>query len=182
MYHMGCPVLYGDKWIGNKWIRWNSQMDTFKCFLPKTENYLSNEQVLKTDRWWRNLHLNGYGTYKSEFPTIETLVGFGDSSGVGFEKVDGLFLIFKVAREIWIAKLDFHLYPQKPPKPKIELSWEVVLKTSTVWLYLYLPLDLGFFLILRFRNLQFRPRLMVILMIFWTPSIYGQVSWNFRGR
>ena len=48
---MGCPVLYGDKWIGNKWIRWNAQMDTFKCFLPKTANYPSNEEVAKSERW-----------------------------------------------------------------------------------------------------------------------------------
>ena len=38
-------------------------------------------------------------------------VGFGDCSGVGFEKVDGLFLIFNVARDIFIEKLDFHVYP-----------------------------------------------------------------------
>ena len=44
------------------------------------------------------------------------LVGFGDCSGVGFEKVDGFFFIFNVARDIWIAKLDFHVYPPQPPK------------------------------------------------------------------
>ena len=51
-----------------------------------------------------------------ELPTNETLVGFGDCSGVGFEKVNGLLLIFKVARHIWIVKLDFHMYPQQPSK------------------------------------------------------------------
>ena len=53
---------------------------------------------------------------QSEFPTNETLVGFGDSSGVGFEKVDGLYLFFNVAMDIWISKLDFHMYPQQPHK------------------------------------------------------------------
>ena len=47
MHHLGCPVLYGDKWILNKWIRWKSQMFTFKCFLPKGENFASNEHVVK---------------------------------------------------------------------------------------------------------------------------------------
>ena len=56
------------------------------------------------------------GGTQSEFPTNETLVGFGDSSGVGFEKVEGFFLIFYVAMDIWISKLDFHMYPQQPPK------------------------------------------------------------------
>ena len=35
---------------------------------------------------------------------------------MGSEKVDGFFLIFNVAMDIWIAKLDFHVYPQQPPK------------------------------------------------------------------
>ena len=39
MHHLGCPVLYGDKWIGTKWIRWAAQMDRFKCLLPKGLNY-----------------------------------------------------------------------------------------------------------------------------------------------
>ena len=52
MHHMGCPVLYGNKWIGNKWIRWEAQMDTFKCFLPKGENYSPNSQVIMRDKRW----------------------------------------------------------------------------------------------------------------------------------
>ena len=35
---------------------------------------------------------------------------------MGSEKVDGFFLIFNVAMDIWIAKLDFHVYPQQPLK------------------------------------------------------------------
>jgi prolyl 4-hydroxylase len=27
MTHMGCPVLYGNKWIVNKWINANEQMN-----------------------------------------------------------------------------------------------------------------------------------------------------------
>ena len=50
MYHIGCPVLYGDKWILNKWIRWSAQMDTFKCFEPKTSNYPSNLEMVKRYR------------------------------------------------------------------------------------------------------------------------------------
>ena len=26
MQHLGCPVLYGDKWIGNKWVRQREQV------------------------------------------------------------------------------------------------------------------------------------------------------------
>ena len=28
----GCPVVFGNKWIANKWIRWHGQMDQTKCF------------------------------------------------------------------------------------------------------------------------------------------------------
>ena len=27
MYHLGCPVVYGNKWIANKWINANEQMN-----------------------------------------------------------------------------------------------------------------------------------------------------------
>ena len=46
MNHLGCPVMYGDKWIINKWIRWEAQMDNFKCFLPRGVNFPSNKDVL----------------------------------------------------------------------------------------------------------------------------------------
>ena len=70
-----------------------------------------NFSMLKGDKT-----LDFQGGSQSEFPTNETLVGFGDSSGVGFEKVDGFFLIYNVAVDIWISKLDFHMYSQQPPK------------------------------------------------------------------
>ena len=54
-----------------------------------------------------------------EVPINETIVWFDDCSGAGFEKVDGLCLNLKVARDIWIAKLDFQLYPQQPPQTLI---------------------------------------------------------------
>ena len=29
--HMGCPVLRGNKWIANKWIKLNAQFRHYKC-------------------------------------------------------------------------------------------------------------------------------------------------------
>ena len=29
--HLGCPVLLGNKWIANKWIRWQSNYNNFPC-------------------------------------------------------------------------------------------------------------------------------------------------------
>ena len=46
MNHLGCPVMYGDKWILNKWIRWEAQMSTYKCFLPRGQNFPSNKEVV----------------------------------------------------------------------------------------------------------------------------------------
>ena len=36
--HMGCPVIYGDKWIANKWIRFNGQ---FKSYISSTKEHYS---------------------------------------------------------------------------------------------------------------------------------------------
>lgn len=33
MIHMGCPVVYGNKWIANKWVNWREQMNRFPCHL-----------------------------------------------------------------------------------------------------------------------------------------------------
>ena len=30
-HHMGCPVVRGNKWIANKWVKWPDQMWTFPC-------------------------------------------------------------------------------------------------------------------------------------------------------
>ena len=42
MHHLGCPVLYGDKWIGNKWIRWHEQVPPFmiKGSAQKRQHFL----------------------------------------------------------------------------------------------------------------------------------------------
>ncbi len=29
--HLGCPVLVGNKWIANKWVKWISQYEEFPC-------------------------------------------------------------------------------------------------------------------------------------------------------
>ena len=33
--HMGCPVLYGNKWIANKWIKWLANYESYPCQLHK---------------------------------------------------------------------------------------------------------------------------------------------------
>ena len=30
-HHAGCPVLHGNKWIANKWVKWPSQMWRYPC-------------------------------------------------------------------------------------------------------------------------------------------------------
>jgi len=39
MIHLGCPVLYGNKWIANKWVRWTEQMNRFPCNSEKSLNH-----------------------------------------------------------------------------------------------------------------------------------------------
>ena len=33
--HMSCPVLYGNKWIANKWIKWLANFKNFPCQIDK---------------------------------------------------------------------------------------------------------------------------------------------------
>ena len=40
--HFGCPVLYGNKWIANKWIKWLSNFDSYPCHINK-HHYSINE-------------------------------------------------------------------------------------------------------------------------------------------
>ena len=42
VYHLGCPVLYGNKWIANKWIKWMANHKKFPCLLYR--NHYSNLQ------------------------------------------------------------------------------------------------------------------------------------------
>ena len=35
MKHLGCPVVHGDKWITNKWIKWHHHMFKFPCYPNK---------------------------------------------------------------------------------------------------------------------------------------------------
>ena len=32
MMHLGCPVVAGNKWIVNKWIKWHPHMDSYPCY------------------------------------------------------------------------------------------------------------------------------------------------------
>jgi hypothetical protein len=32
-FHLGCPVLYGNKWIANKWVKWSDQMWNYPCLV-----------------------------------------------------------------------------------------------------------------------------------------------------
>ena len=38
IFHMGCPVLYGNKWIANKWIKILAQFKNYPCWKNKN-NY-----------------------------------------------------------------------------------------------------------------------------------------------
>ena len=37
--HAACPVLLGQKWIGNKWVGFNAQWDGRKCGLDPMERF-----------------------------------------------------------------------------------------------------------------------------------------------
>ena len=37
--HHGCPVVYGNKWTANKWVKWMANYKKFPCSI--TEKYYS---------------------------------------------------------------------------------------------------------------------------------------------
>ena len=40
--HSSCPVLYGNKWIANKWIKWIANFKTFPCYSNKKDYSLNH--------------------------------------------------------------------------------------------------------------------------------------------
>ena len=43
--HLGCPVLYGNKWIANKWIKWLSNFNTYPCLI-RNDHYSINKKCM----------------------------------------------------------------------------------------------------------------------------------------
>ena len=45
--HLGCPVVYGNKWIMNKWLKLNAQFQKHPCSLMSNSNFqlLNKEYV-----------------------------------------------------------------------------------------------------------------------------------------
>ena len=41
IFHLGCPVLYGNKWIANKWVKLLSQFQNYPCFVNKKKKYFA---------------------------------------------------------------------------------------------------------------------------------------------
>ena len=39
VFHMGCPVLRGNKWIANKWVLWSNQMSRYPCNKERGRHY-----------------------------------------------------------------------------------------------------------------------------------------------
>ena len=35
MIHTGCPVLYGNKWIANKWVKWLTNFNKYPCHITQ---------------------------------------------------------------------------------------------------------------------------------------------------
>ena len=39
MKHLGCPVVHGDKWIVNKWVKWHHHMFSHPCHVNRGTFY-----------------------------------------------------------------------------------------------------------------------------------------------
>ena len=39
IYHLGCPVLHGNKWIANKWVKILPQFKNYPCHIKNPDYY-----------------------------------------------------------------------------------------------------------------------------------------------
>ena len=44
IYHLGCPVLHGNKWIANKWVKVLPQFKKYPCHVSNNEYFSTVEQ------------------------------------------------------------------------------------------------------------------------------------------
>ena len=42
IFHLGCPVLYGNKWIANKWVKILPQFKNYPCTISRKHYSLLN--------------------------------------------------------------------------------------------------------------------------------------------
>jgi hypothetical protein len=53
MFHMGCPVIFGDKWVMTKWLYSDEQMWMHPCSadFPDRDNFpiFDNDQRFRND-------------------------------------------------------------------------------------------------------------------------------------
>ena len=51
-HHMGCPVVRGNKWIANKWVKWPDQMWNYPCNSNNKGKHLRGfDQMAKIFEW-----------------------------------------------------------------------------------------------------------------------------------
>ena len=61
MYHAGCPVMYGNKWVFTKWIYSDDQMWNYPCLITKSlkkQKRGSNFPVFDNNPKRKNLFAN----------------------------------------------------------------------------------------------------------------------------
>lgn len=51
-FHLGCPVLYGNKWIANKWIKQLASFESYPCLVDHKEFSIRDKRLL-----WFIIHL-----------------------------------------------------------------------------------------------------------------------------
>ena len=45
-FHLGCPVLYGNKWIANKWIKQLASFESYPCLVDHKEFSIRDKRLL----------------------------------------------------------------------------------------------------------------------------------------
>lgn len=75
-YDFGNAVLYGNKWIANKWVHWHAQMHEYPCYV-KTKAYPIYTNWIKV----RSVSFSNKRYLKIEFFNIKKIVSaFLDNS------------------------------------------------------------------------------------------------------
>ena len=53
--HLGCPVLYGNKWIANKWIKCLANFQKYPCLIEK-DHYSVHNPFISSHSHMNNVH------------------------------------------------------------------------------------------------------------------------------
>ena len=64
--HLGCPVLFGNKWIANKWIKWQANFQNYPCLNERKYWSIYQDHIMNTSKHKSTKYVNSEDTKQSK--------------------------------------------------------------------------------------------------------------------